>query len=214
MPVPVLGPVQLSDLVEVVFESTLFEQRVLNTYHYICIAEPAVPTDRYAIYTEMVNWIQIAGGLQETFLDMVSDQLTLDSIRIQFRAPERFMYQRFTVNLPGNLTGDANTANIGASIERRGGEALRTNIGRLAVAGIPSASIVAGKITAPALVLLGDHAEVITQDAVLTGSAEFSPCLWTEQPNGAPPIFQTYIYDAAPMTTARTQRRRTVGLGI
>lgn len=199
---------------EVVFESTLFDQRVLNTYHYFCITGPTVATDRYTIYGEMMDWIELAGGLKETFLDMVSDQLTLDSVRIQFRSPGRLMYKRFPVGQAGSLTGDANTANIGASIERRGGEALRTNIGRLAIAGIPSASIVAGKITAPALVLLGDHATVVQQDATLTSGAAFSPCLWSEQPGGADPIFQTFIFDAAPQTTARTQRRRTVGLGI
>lgn len=205
-PVPVIG-----DLLQVTFQSRLYNQVLINTFHYR-IEGTGGRTSIFTIQSDLKGFIAGAGSLMESFLDASPRQLTLENIWVQRIAGARVRKSVFEVELAGTSDMDADTANVAASIERRGDFADKHNVGRLQVC-IPTSSdaITQGHTTVALETKLNALAvQLLAGQTGAPGTAIFAPVLVHR--SGLAIAFN-YITVTQTMFTVRVMRRRTVGVG-
>lgn len=212
---PVLGPVAVENLLKVTFFQKLYGQQVLNTLWYEVTAVPGTPVDRWVVMGELADTIT---GTVSILTDMKSLQvaaLNHDAVRVSvyINVLDRFPYYEIAVNDPGVRTGNAKTANIAMSIEKRAANFAdhpRKGIGRMQLAGLPVEEISAGFWGATILDDANALCQDITNDVVTTSGCTLTPSLVTWGPSSytAHPIFGCAAKD-----TVRDMSRRTVGRG-
>ena len=212
MPDPNIGNLTVGDVVYVGLEGRMYGQRILNTFYYRC-KEVTDAATRWGAYQDLVNAFTVAGGLEELFLNCLSQDYALEFMRLQYVSPLRRIYRRFPRNVNGALLGDTETANLCMSIERRTDAVGRHGVGRLQLPGLPNNTTAAGMIL-PGHLATVNLLAIFMQFDVLAGATfgqTWEPVLFSASQVG--PDVVGPIVDAFPHPQVRTMSRRTVGRG-
>ena len=201
----------VNDRVLVTFVGQLHAQRTMNTFLYR-VAAATQGNDLAESMTHFHTALGLAGELRPGFLGCVPANFTLSQCWYQVIAPARFrkiVYPMATLGLWGHATS---VSNVAGSITRVGVMAKRTQVGgvRIPISAGPE-TCDSGflhtnlKAKFQSLCNAMKHT-IITQQVVNT----FIPQVGTPKAAmGSEDLFDAFFQD-----TARTVRRRTVGLGI
>jgi hypothetical protein len=206
-------------------EQSLFGQQVINTFALKVTATPPNITEAAFLNDAFAN--EDTGFNQDN--DILSDFQNLQTNQVSYknwiaRRVTNVLTNSFVFPVPnapvGLKAGDCETANLALSIYRKGLLAGRRSRGRIAVAGLPTTSMAAGKWDAATLIsgtaLAGDIAGIKVNGIGVTFELGYwSPGREYEEDGETVivlPLF-TYAVNAGPQETVRVQRSRTVGVG-
>jgi len=189
-------------------------QTIMNTFWYR-LTNVGAFSNLLLLYDAINARWAAAGGMQEALLNAYPENLVYLDTWVQRVAPIRIMKNVYPVIEGGNQVA-ATTANIQASIEKRGELAIKQAIGanRIPISA-DAVNAVDGLIPAGALkTALGGLAEEIKVEitGVEMGTANLRPIIY--QPLNNPGFLNYEIVRTTVMETVRVIRRRTVGLGI
>lgn len=200
------------DILQVSLRGTLFEQRMLTVLHYRVITGSASGT----VYGDVLSWAQYFGGLTgvgellTVYLATCCPEYLLEDVRVQRVAPDRSAYAVEAVNLFGSNANACRTANISASITKRGNGGGRWATGRVQMPGLPSDNVLDGNITVGALIDYSTLANSFSGNHTNAGITQsVQPVIFN--PGRTPNYVE--ILNWLPQNTARTMHRRTLRLG-
>jgi len=210
LPVPAIQPMIAGSVVLVSFRTTLFEQRVINTFQYYPIGtiDPDIEYTEYL--SNLITNMQALAGLFDKWSACVPADITAAVIRAQIVYPVRLRYVEVPVTVtPGG--GTANQSNVAISITRKSYVPGRHGLGRIQVPA-NSSDMALGKIDpgnplyTNGVALADQMIDPIPDPAT---SITWQPIVWASgavAPTQA--VFQTQLQD-----TARVMRRRTLRVG-
>jgi hypothetical protein len=203
----------------------LFNQQVVNTFACQIDAAPAVKTETQFVddlFADATGRFNSAGGMRQAFRGAQTTEVThLRWEVIRVTQPTTQMFVRNIVTDPtGQDATTAETANISASITRRGTLGGKRHRGRIAVAGLPTSGIAAGVFTAPTTTDLGVIATFLRGGYTLADGTHFNMGYWSPaheaMVNGQVTVYAPlFVLTATSVvqSTVRVQRSRTVGVG-
>lgn len=213
MPDPTLGTVKALDVMSLTTRSDLFGQTILNTFHWIVPTAPPT-TQRWEEYDNLFQYLTAApGDFAADFRACMTNNLGITNYRFQYLTEFRQIFRDFPVVQLGTHAGACLTPNMAASIERRANLATRQGVGRVQIAGVPSAQVTSGLLSGAYLTVLNDFAETMMTEITTTSGVTWVPCL-TGFKKGSTTRVTTELVSAQAKLEARVMRRRTVGLGI
>jgi len=204
------------DIYQVTLVGLIHGQTTMTTFHYRLVAvgsPPPVSTTTNDVYQALDTAIAVAGGLAADFKACCPTSWSHIGTWFQKVAPTRIV--KFTAAIlptPG-LRADADVTNIQASITRRTEDAHRTGVGGIRVP-LSDQDVVAGKLVASLLTALDNLGQEMlnTLDITAATGHVLEPVLYARI---NPTTFRSApLYAVIVQDTARTIRRRTVGLGI
>jgi hypothetical protein len=204
----------IDDILEITFRGSLFGQTILNVTHYVVNVTGAGNTldQLQEIATDIGN-DTVTSPILIDWRPAVTNQFTFDEVRVQRVYPARTIYMRSLPNVQGQYVGTCPSANIAASIQKRGVNSGRTSNGRIQIAGVPREGMVDGEIDIAGYgVLLAQLRDKLAlgQTTTLT-PITIVPVIFN--PNLPNPKYQL-ISSWLVQTTLRTMHRRTLRLGI
>lgn len=209
-----MADIAVNDLTLVTHVGQLCGQRVMSTFAFRCSAVVGGPHDLATVYDALFASLSTpATGLFARYLACCPDNLDAVATWIQKVYPLRYAKRIYAPILTNGTVGtDAVTANIQASITRRGELGTRESVSHLNVpAPTTSVEALVGEWEAGYKVTLNALATALpSQVNVLAGNVSFKPTII----NSPQPIPWTDIAEAFIQTEVRTMRRRTVRLGI
>jgi len=208
---PFTDPCSVGDTWLVTLRGSVFNQLILNTFYYR-VAYLATPGTTNAKQGVLQGYLNTVGGFIDKFLAALPSDYNLDRLDIQKVGPYRTitLNQTFASNgLNGFNVGQANTA---MSIERRGELARRFDVGRVQLVGSDDTSwINQGVLQAAAKTACANFgAQMVAAQGTLGSTDTFIPVL-SRISGGTRINTDILLYEV--QTTARTMRRRTVGVG-
>jgi hypothetical protein len=203
----------LGDVIQVSLRGTLYGQRILNVLHYsVAVAGSGTDFDQIDILTS--NLVTGGGSVDPLvpFLNAIAPQYQLEEVRAQRVYPTRTIYAYTIDGRFGTYATGTETTNIAASLEKRTLTPGRMGIGRIQIAGVPTAAMDNGECSAAYKATeLTDLAQALLLSITTSGPVvTYTPCLFNPTSPGAKfsPLFSIVVKD-----TLRTMRRRTVRLG-
>lgn len=204
----------VTDIFEAIAHYDLYGQRLMNTFHYVCIVDPT-PANAANL---LINGLQVVGGMQAVLREALPQDLTFLKWTAQQIYPTRRRYAVRLVNLPGQWETDSTTANVAASVTTYSDLAGRGQVGRIQVPISPDATAtIAGQLTPAMTVAMTDIANHLAMSINGgEGGNIFSPVIFHRQKKDQPNVPPSYssIFGAFPQNTTRVMTRRTVGRGI
>lgn len=204
--------VTAGDIFTVTVRGRLFNQLIINTFAYRLAS-----TEDTQDYAEMMEafdevWRLDPASVYEDLLDAYPNNLTVEGVWYQKIWPTRLYAYKVSVNDPGEIGVATTTANLAATITRRGELGNRRNVSTLHI------PVVTGDITylnngvllvpetTPLQTLAGRLSGV---QPVVLGDSLFEPVIYNK---GQQTPYSRIIAANVP-ETARVMRRRTVGHG-
>ncbi len=218
--------IAIGDVWAFALEQRLFGQQIFNTFALKVTGTSGTVTETNFMDNAWKNvdaFFNQDFGLRKRILALQSPQVTHVAWhvkRVQGLATNTFVFP--IAHVPdSSLPGDAETANIAMSIDRKGLEAGKRSRGRIAVAGIPTGSMDQGKFL-PGAIVVGNNVglemvgEGSTSDLTTFVMGFWSPEKQYVNKAGIPvTLLATFIetVTSAAKATVRVQRSRTVGVG-
>lgn len=203
----------VGDIVQVSFRSTLFNQRVLNIFHYV-VNVAGTGTTIEQLQAMANGFVADAMGVNfmTDFLLALGPAFNLDSIRTQRVYPTRSIYTESTADMNGTFATDTELSNVAASILKRTETPGRMGIGRVQLAGIPTAAYANGELTAAYLATeMSNFAQDMLQPLNEPArGVTYIPCIYNPTAGGAK---YSVLVAATPQSSIRTMHRRTVRVG-
>lgn len=204
----------LNAIVEVSFNTTYASQRYLNIRHLrVSVPVPAgttVQQEMEALLDALT--LNAVGSYRKTFLGLLSSSHTLTSMRVQPVRPTRQVFFTRNINVPGENVGVAPTGNIAAVLTFKTLSAGRDQIGSFHMPGVPADVLVQGRIDNAYAALLDGLGLVLTSGQIVAATGgEYLPVIFHRNATIVPPSDD--IVNWIVQSTARTMRRRTVGVG-
>jgi hypothetical protein len=208
---PFTDPCTEGDTWIVTFRGSLFNQLIMNTFHYrvAYLATPGTTNAKQGVLYGLMNG---AGGMVTKYLACLPDQYVLTRVDIQKIGPYRTVANQTTEGSSGTNGLDALRSNSAYSIERRSELARRFDIGRVQIpATDDSAWTNNGQVQIAALNALQAFAPYLYNPQGTLGATDtFQPVL---SRIGGGVRINTDLLQATVQSTVRTMRRRTVGVG-
>jgi len=199
-------PIAAGSILEVSEIGRLNEQRVMNTFHYMCTASYE---DGLATLTLFANAFEAADGVHSRYVECLSEDVTDIQIRYQWITPLRYIYlSRNPAKGEGQIADGSLPPNTAMTVTKVGELANRHNIGGWHLPGVPLSAQDGGRLSAPQIALLQAFAEEATSEIVIV-AAPFLPVIF----NRAEPSESAHAIGFRLQDTIRVERRRTVGLG-
>lgn len=202
------------DVIQITYRGLIAAQRILIVLHARCVGTGGVPTDELFVSADIAN--KLADPTDARLIDLlacVGPEYSISEVRVQKVKPYRTVYMASAGGGIGTYAGSSKTPNVAASIEKQSTHVGRSGVGRIQLAGIPTAAYNGG-ILDPVY-----KAGVLNNFAMrMSGSFSggplypgytFSWCLPAGGPDHTYDVYSTIIQDQV-----RTMHRRTVGLGI
>jgi len=203
----------VGDVIQVSLRGTLYGQRILNVLHYsVAVAGSGTDYDQLSILTS--NLVTGGGSVDPLvdFLAAIAPQYQLVEVRAQRVYPLRTIYAYTIDGRFGTYATGTETTNIAASLEKRTLTPGRMGIGRLQLAGIPTAAMDNGELAAAykATEMSNLAQKLLLSITTSSPVVTYTPCLFnpTAPVNKFSPLFSIVIQDSL-----RTMRRRTVRVG-
>jgi len=203
----------VGDIVQVSFRGTLFDQRILNIFHYVVnVAGTGTVVEQLSAFANGFIVDALGTNFQTEFLNCLAPSYTLDVVRTQRVYPTRSIYAQATADTPGTFATDTEVSNIAASILKRTETPGRMGIGRVQLAGIPTAAYENGSLSNAYLtgVLTNFATDMVQSLTEPARGVTFVPCLYN--PTAAGDKFSV-IVAATPQSSIRTMHRRTLRVG-
>jgi len=203
----------VGDVVQMTIRGTLFNQRIMSTFHYGISALTGAPDDS-TVFSELNAAMSAAGKIQKKYLAVCPSEYVPTDVWYQVIKPVRFALRK-KAWLAGTTTStfSAGTANVAQVVYRRGAMGRRDNVSTLHIPSPTHESwIFQGLLTEDAKLALGPLCvEMLQNYSTTTGGALFYPVI-----NNKGPLVTdiTPIVDAFYDDESRVMRRRTVGRGI
>lgn len=197
------------DVLLVSFDGTWHGQKILNTFYYGISTLIGAPTTA-AYIAAFDTAINTAGNLRPRFLAACPPQYTMNNTWYQFVTPVRLRKQVYAVAAPGTFIQMSSTANLAATITRRGDVANKHNIGSLHV---PTSNLdpgmASGILSVAVISALNNLVTSMLAPVTVGAFGSAIPILWYKPlaANATP------ITNATVQQTVRVMRRRTVGVG-
>jgi len=203
----------------------LFGQDVVNTFAMQVDFAPVAMTENdfvNAFFADATGRFNAAGGMRQKIRDAQSNEVThvrWEAFRVT--VPTTQMFVREIVTDPaGAYANTCETANLSASITRRGELGGKRQRGRIAVAGIPTVHIAAGAFVDAGIANLTAVADAIRGSHVLANGVSAILGYWSPQHTA---IIRGVVRDYPPLFVraasskfqreVRVQRSRTLGVG-
>jgi hypothetical protein len=208
-----VATISTGDVIELTCIGSYLSQTILNVFHYK-YSGPLIGTGDYAgelgfliqNFHDLV-WDFGAGSWRSN----VSQNFTLKSIRAQKVQPTREYYQQTNYADIGQQVGTDMPANVALGISFFTDRAFRGASGSKRFAGLISDQLNGGLVKPATQVLWTPAANAMT--LVISGGALthlYAPTIWSRKRAAD----RSNILSFVVRDTARTQHRRTVGLGI
>jgi len=203
----------VGDVIQVSLRGSLFAQRILTILHYsVAVSSGGSDYDQLSILTSN---LVTGGGSTDPIPQILAAQApeyTLDEIRAQKVYPTRTIYALTGDGRSGTYATGTEVTNIAASFEKRTLTPGRMGIGRTQLAGIPTAAMNNGELTAGYLAAEASNvAQALLMGITTSGPiVTFAPCLYN--PTGPTNKFSP-LFSVVPMSSLRVMRRRTLRLG-
>jgi hypothetical protein len=204
----------LGDVIQVSFRGSLFNQQILNILHFsVGVIGTGTDYDQLSMFTSNL----VTGGgsvdLVLPFMACMPPEYALEEVRAQRIYPTRTVYAFTLSGAFGQYATGTETTNVAASIEKRTLTPGRMGIGRLQLAGVPTAAMNNGEVSAAfkgteMLNLANTMIQTITTTAPVV---TYNPCLFN--PTATGPKFSP-LFSCIPMDTLRVMRRRTLRVGV
>jgi len=209
-----IAPIAANDIVQVVIESQVQNQTILNVLHYKAETNFS-PKTYFEALDELCQKLSdnVVPSLVKAMLNAMAGNCEVRNIRAQRVAPVRSVYVNTSIGQPGVLTPTNTLSNVGGTITKQTDLAGRGRTGSFHMAGLPAADFAAGSLTVAAVGRLIDIGEFIQSNILNVGGA----IIWrpgTYSPNAAAGSQFHELVNVFPQTTARVMRRRTLGVGI
>jgi len=206
-------PISNDAIVEVSFVGRHAGQRTLNLLHYK--AKNIVgPIDFTSLVADLQAGIMGLGGLVEAYSNCISMDWRLEGVRWQVITPNRFAFHWFPLaDNPGGIEVASLPPNDGGVIIKRNDLTGRRNRGIVHMPGMPGTWVVDGLLTSAAINAYQQFGDEMIVPLVVPQSPDPSGSLEPVIFNKGNPTFSPVFTSATPQSTARVNRRRTVGVG-
>lgn len=203
------------DILDVIIVGDLLGQQIISKFNYVIIGDSTATDVITACTTFAGSWKAGAVSPFLSFLACCPPEYTAEQVRVQKIAPVRYVPGVNNVGLPGTNDQHATTANLASTITRSGQLSGRPYISTLHVPGLSGTNVANGELVAGFKVLLGTCASKILNDFIdlSDGTTYARPCIYHRRKPPLAPLVQTNLFRAVSGLTARTMRRRTVGIG-
>lgn len=201
-----------ADQVLITINGTLHGQRVMTTFGYVVESITGSNQDD-VVFAALKTKLALANGLLDKYHACMPVEYVKGELWFQIIRPVRAVKRVLTNTAAGLSSGEsAETANLAGTILRRGDLGNRRNI---SVVHLPSPTganwIDNGQFTVQALTAYQELADqIILDQTTVAPAATFAPSILPSNPANLP----VPISNANAQGTVRTQRRRTVGVGI
>lgn len=206
-------PVAAGHIMEVAFKFKLYNQIVMNIWHFLTINTPTT-TDEITSQDDMVNRLRSLGpfDLVTPYMATASSDLVLTNITAQYIYPTRIQRSDFSVSNSGSSPSPCNAPNLSANLQLSTGFAGRKYRGSVHMNGIPNDKYTSGTLTSGQITLYNVFLTAliipITETAG-TGKWGLTILHRSNPITGA----NTLVTGGFTHDTLRVQRRRTVGVG-
>lgn len=201
----------LNTIIEATIEGLCLQSKILNVFHYVVTTSSTTPnlSDEMAHFLD--RWTATGvGSFRTDFLELMPDNYTWQYAHAQPVAPDRYVKYRIAINANG-IGDPTEVTNMNASLTLQTDFGGRKFVGGKRIMQNP-ANAVAGSWSPTTLTKLQTFCEDILAPVTATsGGGVYTPCLWHRNED---PSTYNILRRGFPQTTARTMRRRTLGLGI
>lgn len=204
---------QVGDIVQVTFRQELMSQVVLNVLHYKVISGTSVATDvgDNASLAQHIAATKVNPGWIFMWSGAMTANWYMRAVRVQKIEPTRSQYVEETVNLSGAVVGDAHFSNVAITITKKGQSGTRRGIGAMHLSGFMAEDFTLGQLNGSPVNWWNTNGHFWKDNiTVAVNNITYQPVLYNR---GGVPNHQI-ISQWQQQPTARTMRRRTVGLGI
>lgn len=208
---------------QVTIHSTLFNQVVMNVFHYRLDLAGGPVAAGAAFLSDFHDALNAGDGLYSTYADCLPPQVLNVTADLQWVDLDRFVKRTFFIAGTGTFTHVPTTANLSAVVQLRGNQADKRSIATKHIPGLGGTAVAGGLVTAGLLAQLEQFADQAVLD-VPVGGRTMTPIIFgrarpsyvNKHGKTIPAIGKSYrvITTYALHNTARVMRRRTVGLGI
>jgi len=206
-----VAPVAAGDIIQVLVEYRLNEQRLFNTFHYRYDGVPVI-TDGVTALRELLVDLRTnaTDGLLPSIVALQSDEVTYERGEIQKIFPTRYSPEYLALTETGGQAIPSYPPQVSLCVTKKIELAVKGKVGRVEIAGLPqdssSVGIWANSVITAAQVLAVNMLYAPT----VTSGGPFTPVLYNRfAPAGSETLTNTFV-----QATVRVLRRRTVGLGI
>jgi len=210
---PVVVPLPLNAVAQVVISSRLWGQRILNTFYYQFQGVPDSAIDYRAYITALGDELNAPGDLAAKYYACVPHNQNVDFMTVQTVFPIRQRYVKLDINAVGDgAAGNSDTANLAWSMRRvsttigpRGVGRVQVPVGTLyRLGGELNPAVGASERTNFGI-------QMLQETVTTTPPATWVPVLFGIS-GGVTNV--SPLVECVPEQTLRVMRRRTVGLGI
>ena len=189
-------------------------QTLMNTMHYQpdgsetgTFSDGAAVLDDFATKIDEagVGWSFLMGVFTSTVLEMVE-------LKLQFVYPVRYAYKTYpAATALGTQPGDALPQNVAAALTFQSNRAGRHEHGTLKIGGLPSSAVVGGNVDGPTRAHISSLGDFLKETAEIPAAGfTYKGIIYRR----TSPSTSSDISHNSVGTSARVNRRRTVGLGI
>lgn len=201
--------IQPNAIISVSFEGRHDNQQTITVMNYRYMGISTIVNGR-PVLDSLLSIIAQPGGLYDTYINTISQDVKDIRPYVQLIAPTRYAYITPGVaGQDGALPGACMPSNTAQTVTRRGEIADRRNISSLHLPGVPVASVTDSTLTPEHMVALLGFATKSVEAIVAAGGVELQPVAYRRVDYG----FSRILTEAFVQPTVRVVRRRTVGLG-
>lgn len=206
-----LIPLPLNAITQMTFVGSLFEQRIINTFHLQFQGTPSPSVDYRDYYDALLDTVSEPLGMKAKFLAITPTNYTLLSIRLQTIWPTRQRYVERGINEPGgDAPGLALSANSAYSIRRVSDVIGPRGVGRIQIP-IGATWMDEGNVAAAAAAPIAAFTPYMETSLFTVGpDAEYLPVLFGVSGGTA---HTSEVIEAQQEYTIRVMRRRTLHVG-
>lgn len=207
-------PIAAGDIVQVVIESRVEGQTMLNVL-YFKANEAEVGSTYFESLEKLIESVvsDLNTAIVARMTPLMGPNAQVTNVQAQRVYPTRDVYRRQPLGEPGTHVDDCDATNVAAVIVKQSSVAGRGRSGTFHLGGLGSTSYALGEMTNDAVGLLTALGDSLDDKQPGVGDTEqWIPGMFNAS-LGAPNNFTT-IAATAPRKTLRVMRRRTVGVGI
>jgi hypothetical protein len=217
--------IAVGDVWNFALEQTLFGQVVINTFALKVTSTSGTVSETNFMANAWRNFDAFFTGttsLSAKIRALQTNQVVHRAWHVQRVAgilSASFVHP-FEADTTGEGQGDAETANVALSIERKGLAAGRRSRGRIAIAGSPTTEMAQGRFSSPHLITANDVAAKMIGTGATSDLTQFQLGFWSPLHTVTQgTVTTTYAAQfthcivATPKSTVRVQRSRTVDVG-
>ena len=202
--------VAVGSIVELTVLGTLYQQRVMNVFHYR-IKTLGSNADGHDALFKINDAFEVGGGTNEKLLQCVSVDVGQLTNRLQWITPVRYRAREFSNTETNGLVAVAcELPAVSASVEFAGELADRHGIGRKSIFGVPTTAYNDGRPTSTYFTTLSAFAVSAVGNLTTDTGMVLEPVIF----NRANPADSRTIVQGGPKNEMRTQRTRIIGRGI